>query len=192
MTEEFGVRIIKWVIWGLAMAAIMGWVASQRHKSRHFGLPNRLYHPKSILVIGIMCFLLFAGLAALSNMFPNDTATWWTTAIFLAFAAASLLMVIEYYRVRHEFAEDGLHYGKLFGTGGYLRWSELASVRYVHGMKWFRLETASGDVARISAYQAGLPAFAQTLLRNVPVGVVEADTVAILQQTAAGNPPALW
>jgi hypothetical protein len=59
-------------------------------------------------------------------------------------------------------------------------------------MKWFRLETHDGQVARISAYLTGLPGFARTLLKHIPTGVSDELTLDILAETAAGRPPAPW
>jgi hypothetical protein len=59
-------------------------------------------------------------------------------------------------------------------------------------MKWFRLETQSGDVARISAMLIGLPEFARLLLSHAQPHAIDAETLLILQATADGNPPSVW
>lgn len=174
------------------MAAFMGWVTSQRRKAGNMGAPNRLSHPKAILIIGLAGFVLFLGLAVVSNLFPNDTVSWWTTVVFLGFATLSGLLIAEYYRARHEYSEEGLRFSRLFGSGGYLRWNMLSSVKYSHAMKWFRLQAHSGEVARISAYQSGLPNFARTLLEHAPLGTIDSETLGILKETSEGHPPALW
>jgi len=120
------------------------------------------------LIAGAACFLFFAGLAVVSNVVPNETTTWWTTSIFVGFAMAD-----------HQVSQDGLAYSKLAGTRKYLRRSYLRDVRYAATMKWFRLETRSGDVARL-------------LLENAPGAAIESRTLDILQATAQGNPPSLW
>ena len=80
----------------------------------------------------------------------------------------------------------------MLGTTGFLRWSELKKVRYGSSMKWFRLETASGEVLRVSAMLMGLPEFAQALLKSTPTDAMDTDTLEILEATAEGNPPSLW
>ena len=190
--SQFWIDAVQWIIWGIVMAGVMGWVATQRGRFDISGGPNRLSHPKAILVLGWLGVVFFAGIAVVSNVFPNDTVTWWTNAIFLGFASMSVLIIVEYYRVHHEYSEEGLHFGRLFGSRGYLRWDMLASVEYSESMKWFRLQTKSGEIARISASQRGLPGFADTLLRRAPEGTIEEQTEEILRTTAGGNPPALW
>jgi hypothetical protein len=38
----------------------------------------------------------------------------------------------------------------------------------------------------------GLPEFAEAVLRHVPPSTIQAETYAILQATARGNPPPVW
>jgi hypothetical protein len=52
---------------------------------------------------------------------------------------------------------------------------------YTPTMKWFRLEGQSGDVARISAMLIVLPEFARVLLAHTPPGVIDAETLPILE-----------
>jgi hypothetical protein len=59
-------------------------------------------------------------------------------------------------------------------------------------MKWFRLETHTGQVVRVSAMVMGLPEFARLLLARAPQGAVDADSRLVLEATAAGNPPSMW
>ena len=58
-------------------------------------------------------------------------------------------------------------------------------------MKWFRVETAPGQVARIQVMLSGLPEFARSVLAHVPQTAIDAQTRATLQTTAAGNQPTI-
>ena len=153
---------------------------------------QQLRHPVSTLIIGLACFLLFAAIAVVSNVFANKTTSWWTTAIFVGFALLALPVVGDYFAARHEVAREGLRYGRLIGAGGFLRWDQLRSVRFSLGMKWFRLESQSGTVVRISVMLMGLPVFAQMLLANARPEAIDPTTQTILQATAEGNPPSVW
>src|SRR4029077_8628375 len=137
-------------------------------------------------------FLFFAGIAIISNVFPNRTVTWWTTAVFVGFALLSLAMVAAYFLGHHQVSGEGLSYGGLTGRRGYLKWADLRRVRYAPTMKWFRLETQSGDVARISVILIGFPEFARLLLSHAPPDAIDAETRLTLQATADGNPPSVW
>ena len=174
------------------MAVVMAWVARSRLKTRPYSDSQRLVHPASTLIIGGVVFLVFAGIAIISNVFPNKTVTWWTTAVFVGFALLSLAMVAAYFLGHHQVSEEGLSYGRLAGRRGYLKWADLRRVRYEPAKKWFRLETQSSDVARISAMLIGLPEFARLLLSHAPPHAIDAETLPILQATADGNPPSVW
>lgn len=186
------VSAIQWTLWAVVMALVMGWLGRSRVRRRPIQEATKLAHPPSTLIMGLVCFGFFAAIAIISNVVPNKTTTWWTTAIFVGFAAMSAPMVIDYFMVKHEVSEEGLAYRKLVGTRKFLQWSELRSVRYAPVMKWFRLETKSGAVARISVMLMGLPEFAHQLLKHAPAESVDANTLQILQATAEGNPPSVW
>src|SRR5262245_24054620 len=186
------VTALQWTVWAIVMSLVMGWLAKSRRRARPTSEQGRLAHPPSTLIMGLVCFVFFAGIAVASNVFANETTTWWTTAIFIGFAGASGLMIADYVRARHHVSEDGLAYRTLTGARRDLRWSELRSVRYAPALKWFRLETQSGDVARISVMLMGLPEFARLLLAHSSKGAVEPPTLEILQATADGHPPSVW
>lgn len=174
------------------VSLVLGWLARSRLKALRNSDTRRLAHPLSTLIIGMAGFVFFAGLAIVSNIFANRTTTWLTTAIFVGFALLSVPVLADYFRARHEVSEEGLSYGRMFGRRGYLKWSDLRRVYYASSMKWFRLETGSGDVARISAMLTGLPQFARFLLEYAPTEAIEIRTIPILEATATGNPPPLW
>jgi hypothetical protein len=98
----------------------------------------------------------------------------------------------DYFAARHEVFEEDLRYGRLFGSGGQIRWADLKSVRFSAAMKWFRLESQSGAVVRISVLLMGLPVFAQLLLVNSPPEAIEENTLPVLRMTAEGSPPSVW
>jgi hypothetical protein len=136
--------------------------------------------------------VFFASIAVISNVFANNTTTWWATTLFIGFALVSSVMIADYFLARHEVSEEGVHSRRLTGTRRTLRWSDIRRVTYAPTMKWFRLEDQSGDVARVSAMLIGLPEFAKVLLAHTPPGVIDAETLPILVATAAGNPPPVW
>ena len=183
---------MQWILWTLLMSLIMGWVARNRMRPRPASCDQHLRHPVSTLIIGLACFLLFAGIAVISNVFANKTTSWWTTAIFAGFALLALPVIGDYFAARHEVSQEGLRFGRLIGSGGFLRWDELKSVRFISSMKWFRLESQSGTVVRVSVMLMGLPAFAQMLLANARSEAIDPTTQTILQATAEGNPPSVW
>jgi hypothetical protein len=162
------------------MSLIMAWVARSRMRPRPAVCDQQLRHPASTLIIGLAGFLLFAAIAVISNVFANKTTSWWTTAIFVGFALLALPVVGDYFAARYEVSREGLRYGRLIGVGGFLRWDELRSARFSSGMKWFRLESQSGTVVRVSVMLMGLPVFAQMLLANARSEAIDPTTRTIL------------
>ena len=183
---------LQWTVWFIAMSVVMSWLGRSRLRSRPARVANRLAHPVGYLVVGLVSFSLFTAMAVMSNLVPNETATWWTTACFVGFAAISVFAILDYIMAKHEVSHDGLAYRKLLGTKGFLRWSDLRSVRYAETMNWFRLETNSGEVAHISAMLMGLPEFARRLLHRAPKSSMDDKTLQTLKETAKGQPPSLW
>ena len=174
------------------MSLVMSWMARSRGRARPAAAAQRLQHPTSTLIIGLTGFLFFAAIAVISNVFANATTSWKTTTVFVGFALLGLPILGDYFAARHEVSEEGLRYGRLFGSGGYLYWTDLKSVRFSDAMKWFRLESQSGKVIRLSVMLMGLPTFAQLLLAHAPRKSIEKNTLPILQTTAEGNPPSVW
>ncbi len=95
-------------------------------------------------------------------------------------------------RARQQPSEEGLRFRRLTGSRGYLRWSDLRRVNYTQAMKWFRLETRAGEVARVSAMPVGLREFARFLLRHAPPGAIDPETLPILKSTASCGSPPVW
>lgn len=193
MTDRaWWITAIQWSLWFVVMSFVMGWLNKSRHRSRPPSEQRRLVHPSSTLIIGLTCLFLFGGIAVVSNVFKNKTTTWWTTSLFVGFALLAVPMILDYFIARHTISEDGLAYKTITGASKYLRWSELRTVRYAPVMGWFRLETQSGDVARVSVMLMGLPEFARLVLAHAPVEAIDDETLPLLRATADGQPPYVW
>lgn len=192
MDDRWWSTPLWWVLWLLSMSLIMGWIARSRLRPRPASETGRLTQTLAIFIVGLVCFLIFATMAVVSNVIPNTTSTWWTTAIFVGLACLGVPLVTGFFLEQYEATPDGLTGANFIGVRKQLRWSELRSVRYSLFMKWFRLETQSGTVIRISAMLTGLPEFARLLLANAPTQAIDAETLKLLRATAAGNPPSVW
>jgi hypothetical protein len=174
------------------MSLVMGWLARTRLRARAGQSSNLLRHPRSLLIVGLVCSGFFLALAVLSQLYPGKSGSPAVSLTFLGFALLGVPVIAEYLRVRHELESDGLRYRPLLHGAGTLRWTDIRAVRYSHAAKWFRLETASGQVVRISVMLIGLPTFARAALEKIPATSIDPMTRAILEQTAAGSPPSIW
>jgi PH (Pleckstrin Homology) domain-containing protein len=182
---------IQWAVWSVAMTLVMGWLARSRLRP-HGQNAGVLEHPASTLIIGVVCTLFFCALAVLSFLFPGRTGSGLVSLTFLGFALLGVLLIAEYVRVRYSLQPGGLHYTPLLSRSWTLRWGDVTGIRYSQAAKWFRIDTGSGRVVRVSAMLTGLPEFAQAVLREVPPSRIDADALPILEQTAGGNPPSIW
>ncbi len=183
---------MQWAVWAVLMTAVMGWLARSRQRPRPASEAGYLAHPSSTLIVGVAIFVLFAGFAILSNVYANETSGVLTTCVFVAFAVLPLWMVADYFLERHHVSDQGLSYRDLMWRPGRLAWPEVTRVGYAPAMKWFRIETRGGKVARVSAMLVGLPEFARLVLAHVPRTAINAASLPVLEATAAGSPPSLW
>ena len=191
-TRPWWISALQWVLWAVVMSAVMGWLARTRTGPRAPHDARTLAHPRSTLIVGLVCVGFFLLLAVWSFLFPGKTGTPLISLFFLGFAALGAPLLLDYRNARHVLTTDGLQYGKLFGGGGRMRWTEVRELRYSQSAKWFRLRLADGRVVRISAMLHGLPEFAAAALTQVPPAAMDADTRAVLQATAQGDLPRVW
>ncbi len=193
MAQDWWIPIAKAALWGIAIAMVMGWVARSRFSKRPVSDAETLAHPVSTLVIGLIGVLFFGGIAVISNTVgKNKTTTVWTTLAFVAFALASVPMIMDYLFARHRVSERGMDCGRMFGQRGSFVWSEVKRVRYASVMKWFAIDLRSGSTVRISAMLMGLPEFAHMLLLHVPRSAIDDEAYVLLRDTEEGRPPSVW
>lgn len=183
---EVAVVAVAWIV---VSVLVLWWLGASRVKPAA-ARPGQLFDPPATLVAALLG-LAGAGGAAFALHDALAPPLWIDVALAVA-ALLSLVLVADYAFSRHSVSDDGLRYGSLTGQRGELRWSELRRVTYAPIWKWFRLETESGKVARISAMNAGLPEFARLLLARTPADAIDPKALSVLQATAEGKLPSLW
>jgi hypothetical protein len=184
--------VIKWVIWAVSMALVMGWVSRSRSRTRAPSQAGVLVLPTSILIIGIVSVVFWLAIVIISNTVgKNSTSTLGTTLVFCVFSIASTPLISSFYFSRHRVSPSGMDYGEMFGARRTFAWSEVMAVHYSRSMGWFRLELDSGYVARISATLMGLPEFARLVLAHVPREKCSDEAYALLRDAREGKLPNL-
>lgn len=191
------VRLVPVAV-GLLTSLVASLIAASRKRKAVAGAgagapeqPRRLQYPPIVLVIGALVLAFLMAVATLSFVSDNGTGGPLVSATFAAFGVLGLLMVLGYARAWHELTTDGLEFGRLFGPRGSLRWRDVTRLTYSKGMRWFRIETASGEVARISAMLMGLPEFARAVLAQVPGYALDDSVRQVLQACAQRELPRL-
>jgi len=192
MNRPWWATLLQWSLFAVVMALVAKWIAASRARERPAAERHRLQHPPATLVIGLIAFGFFAGIAILSNVYSNKTTTIYTTLMFVGFAVMALAMVADYCFARHEVSADGMRYGRMTGVRGSLTWRDVTRVRFSQSMKWFTLTLADGRTVRVSAMHVGLPEFARLVLEHVSPAAVDPDTRALLEATADGHPPPVF
>jgi len=185
-------HVVQWGLWAVAMSLVMGWLARSRKQAPAPPDAQTLAHPRSTLIVGLVCTGLFLIVAVLSALFPGKSGSPAVTLFFIGFAALGLPLILDYRNARHTLTADGLRYGKMLGGTGTLRWADVQRLSYSQSAKWFRLDLADGRVVRVSAMLVGLPQFAQAVLDQVPPAAISPDARTVLQGTAAGELPRIW
>ncbi len=155
-------------------------------------IPGRMQQPPATLAVGIAVLVACLGLAAIALVARNGTDDEpLLPAVCAALGALGLLLILQYARVWHQLTADGLEFGRLLGPRGSLRWRDVTRLTYSRGARSFRIETASGEVARISANLTGTLEFARAVLGQVPSYALDDSTRAMLQALVQGEQPRL-
>ena len=149
-------------------------------------------HPRRTLIVALASAGVFFTAAFLAHLFPTDIVSNWATIVFAVFGVASLAMGADYFLARHVISAAGIRYGRLSGQCRTMHWPDVTSVRYSSSMKWFRLESHGGQVARVSAMLTGLPEFARLVLERVPKEAIDARTASLLNEIADGYAMNVW
>ncbi len=184
--------VVQWGLWAVIMYATFRWVARSREKAGRSAEPGALFHPPAMLIIGIACSGFFIAIAILSWIYPGKDGSPALSLAFLAFALLGVPMVLDWRNARHAVSETGMRFGTMMGAGGEFSWGQVTSVDFSHSMKWFVLLIGDGRKVRVSLMLTGLPEFARQVLAHVPPAVITPSAQAVLEPTAAGNPPSPW
>src|SRR5438093_107545 len=142
---------VLWLVfWLVGMSLVMGWLGRTRMVPRADQGARMLQHPRSLLVVGIVCSGFFVVIAILSVVFPDkDGPSAGITLGLLAFSLLGAPLVAEYFRVWHRLEPGGMRSQPLLREACSVRWKEVRRVSYSQTMKWFVVETAAGAVVRV-------------------------------------------
>ena len=181
------VELLKWLLAGGLLYVLGRWLNADR--LRRPVRAGTLPYPPRTVALASVCLLLIGGLFASCLFWPDESVTWWVTTAAGFFAILSLHWWLDCVVARFEFDAEALVGRSPLGLPRRLCWAELRRVRYSTWFKWFRLEAADGQCARISMQRMGLPEFAEHLLQHAPAVAIDAATRDLLRDTADGMPP---
>jgi hypothetical protein len=92
--------------------------------------------------------------------------------LIVMFPALALPLVVEFFRVRHRYDDEGLLFRSPWSRQRRIIWANVASVRWRRTLKWLDIETNAGVTIHISPWLAGLRPFADAALARIPSEVL--------------------
>ncbi|MFN3791784.1 hypothetical protein [Massilia sp.] len=182
-------RVLACVLfWMASMALFRRWLAHSRQRAdRTAG--NHVRHTYVMLIIGVAGVLCFAAVPVAAHVLPIEGTNAVSTVFFVAMMLLPAYLVADYRYARHLVSEDGMDFGRPTGTRLAFRWDEVRAIRYGNLGRWFKIELQSGEMLRVPIVMAGLPAFADQVLRHVPPARIERESLRMLERTARGDLP---
>jgi hypothetical protein len=169
----------------LLTSLVTALAAALRKRGQPAVPPARMQYPPSVRAIGAFVLAVLIMLAAaFAATAENGTGGPVVAGVLAAFGAVGLLLIVGSVRVWHRLTADGLEFGRLLGRRGSLKWRDVTRLTYSKRMRWFRIETASGEVVRVSALVTGLPEFAGAVLEQVPSYAIDDGARETLQAYA--------
>lgn len=192
MGHTWWVTGVEWAVLAVTAVLLVRWLARSHARSNPGPGAACLLHPRSTLVVSLVSAGFFFGIALLCYLFSDDITSLRTMMVFVGFGLLSLTMGVDYFVARHHVSVRGIDYGRLTGPRRSMAWQQVRRLRYSPSMKWFKIESHEGEVARVSAMMLGLPEFARLALAHVPADAIDERTLHLLHDTAAGAPLPTW
>jgi hypothetical protein len=177
-------RWVKVVMVSAGILAVILFFIWSEYKDHKASVANSriMRYPRSHLYVGVggAAGFGYVAWAAFWNAYLP-----WRSASFVVptvFATVALNLVIQCLTVRHELLADGALFRRFGGRKVRLKWADLRSVRYMGIMSWFRLETKSGDVVRVSRSMTCVQPFARAVLVHAEQAIADDSTRTILEE----------
>jgi hypothetical protein len=113
--------------------------------------------------------------------------------LLLFFPGVCAPLVLEFYRVRHTFDQEGLMFRSPWSKHRRVTWSDVASLKWRRFAKWLDIRTHDGVIIHITPWLAGLRPFADVALARIPAVVLTTcpEGRAVLEIMSAGAGSAL-
>ena len=179
--------IIRPVITGILISFIFYLMKRNKKKDLDTNSGNTLKLPMYIFIIGLIDFLMFAGFALFSNLFPNGTESAATTILFSAFALLGLFLAYMYFVEKYTYDERAIIYRKINLKQITIEWNSIVNIKYSSGMQWFVIKCADDKKGYFSVMLKGMKPFAELILQKVSAEKTDSKTFEILNSLKNGN-----
>ncbi|MGI0529751.1 hypothetical protein [Treponema socranskii] len=179
--------IIRPVITGILISFIFFLMKRSKKKDLDTNTGNTLQLPMYIFIIGLIDFLIFAGFALFSNLFPNGTESAATTILFSAFALLGLFLSYMYFVENYTYDEHAIIYRKINFKKITMEWNSIVNIKYSSGMQWFVIKCADDKKGYFSVMLKGMKPFAELILQKVSTEKTDFKTREMLTVLKNGN-----
>ena len=179
--------IIRPVITGILISFIFYLMKRNKKKDLDTNAGNTLQLPLYVFIIGLIDFLMFAGFALFSNLFPNGTESAVTTILFSTFALLGLFLVYMYFIEKYTYDEYAIIYRKINLKKISMEWNSIVNIKYSPAMQWFVIKCADGKKGYFSVMLKGMKPFAERILQKVSAEKTDSKTLEMLNSLKNGN-----
>ena len=179
--------IIRPVITGILISFIFYLMKRNKKKDLDTNAGNTLQLPMYIFIIGLIDFLMFAGFALFSNLFPNGTESAVTTILFSTFALLGLFLVYMYFIEKYTYDEYAIIYRKINLKKISMEWNSIVNIKYSSAMQWFVIKCADDKKGYFSVMLKGMKPFAERILERVSAEKTDSKTLEMLNSLKNGN-----
>ena len=107
--------VLQWTLWLALMTVVMRWLGRTRERQTDAGA-GTLAHPRSTLIIGLVCTGFFLACAVGSVLPAGPRRPAFIPYFFLGFAALGVPMILDWRNARHTLVPGGLRYRSMLGA----------------------------------------------------------------------------
>ena len=179
--------IIRLSITGILISFIFFLMKRNKKKDLDTTTGNTLKLPMYVFIVGLIDFLMFAGFALFSNLFPNGTESAATTILFSAFALLGLFLVYMYFVESYTYDEYAIIYRKINFKKISIKWNSIVNIKYSPAMQWFVIQCVDGKKGYFSVMLKGMKPFAELILQKVSAEKTDFKTLEMLNSLKNGN-----
>ena len=179
--------IIRLGITGILISFIFYLMKRNKKKDLDTNAGNTLQLPLYVFIIGLIAFLMFAGFALFSNLFPNGTESAVTTILFSAFALLGLFLAYMYFVEKYTYDEYAIIYRKINLKQITIEWNSIVNIKYSSAMQWFVIQCVDGKKGYFSVMLKGMKPFAELILQKVSAEKTDFKTLEMLNSLKNGN-----
>lgn len=144
--------------------------------------------PGWMLATGLACTAMGATIAAVGGVTAPGGTRVLAVLIGATFAILGLVIVVAFFRERHDVSSAGMAVGRLLREPVRFEWPHVTRVRFSRYLQWFALDLNAGATVHVPLYLNDLPAWSERVLREIDADRLD-DTARQLLEFVAGRTP---